>query len=48
MKKCQVGPHYLLADFCSLHNEPTVSPHPPKFNPSDKNGEQRRKEKGIE
>ncbi|VVB56816.1 Ribosome biogenesis protein Nop10 [uncultured archaeon] len=47
MKKCPAGAHYTLSDICPLHHAPSSNPHPPKFNPKDKNGEMRRKEKGL-
>jgi rRNA maturation protein Nop10 len=47
LKKCRKGGHYLLADFCSVHAEATINPHPPNFNPKDRNGEYRRKAKGM-
>jgi rRNA maturation protein Nop10 len=47
MKKCPVGPHYTLHDICPVHGVPASNPHPPKFDPLDKNGAARRKAKGL-
>ena len=47
LKKCANGPHYTLYDICPIHGTPSANPHPPKFDPLDKNGEARRKTKNI-
>ena len=47
LKKCPAGPHYTLHDICPVHHLATINPHPPKFNPKDRNGSARRKAKGI-
>jgi rRNA maturation protein Nop10 len=46
LKKCPKG-HYTLFEICPIHLCATANPHPPKFNPKDKNGDARRKAKGI-
>lgn len=43
MKKCIKCGRYTFKEFCSLCNEKTINPEPPKYSPTDKYGEFRRK-----
>ncbi|MEM4272306.1 MAG: RNA-protein complex protein Nop10 [Candidatus Bilamarchaeaceae archaeon] len=46
MRKCaSCGEYTLMEEHCGV---PSVSAHPPKFNPNDPYAEYRRREKGID
>jgi rRNA maturation protein Nop10 len=46
LKRCVAGAHYTLQEIC--HGQATISPHPPKFDPTDRRGHYRRVTLGLE